>query len=473
MVTGVDVLSAFASALQIVGMIYSIGNRILDKPKDTESVRLLAVQARGYITQLKQCENTFTGDAKEACKELDTQLLGLIGEIDRLSRKKGFDKVKTLLKLWKPEFREKFSDALEKFKFCICIESQRSKGEMDDKLRDMTEKMKELHIVCKTLETLPGMEGGVAQVEEMLHQLLREISTLTSSIEKVQSVLTQLESESEGKARLEEVVCAEGEITREALRQTATSVVEAVERVHERQMLNDSLIELGTEILPRSSNLVWYDECKPNRSFKVWSLDETPKESTPDIPQANWGGIELRSIRLKNTYNELHEKRYIADDVVEDVREKKRQRLSDVSPYVSLGRRGDDIEEMREFVPSSFEEQLRNALPREVLPEALRVVRSLSQEYRYLLLDQIFQQKAYTLPKLHILEELERAMLAINAGKLEARLGFFTQYTVDQVDFPYQLLLDITRYVLVILESDCAYLFVFSDGIRVSVFAHL
>jgi hypothetical protein len=50
-------------------------------------------------------------------------------------------------------------------------------------------------------------------------------------------------------------------------------------------------------------------------------------------------------------------------------------------------------------------------------------------------------------------------MLAINAGKLEARLGFFTQYTVNQVDFPYQLLLDITRYVLVILESDCGNLF--------------
>lgn len=446
MVGGLDVLGAFGSALQIVESICSLGNRILDKRKDTQSVRLLAVQARSYIIHLKRCENIFTGDTKEACKELDTQLLALIGEIDGLSGMERLDKAKTLFKLWKPEFREKFADALEKFKFRMCIESQRSKGEMDDKLREMTDTMKELCIASKALQTLPGMEDGVAKVEERLQQLAREISSLTSCIAKVQSVLTQLQSASVGNARLEEVIRTEGEITRETLRQSVTSVVESVEKVHERQMLNDSLIKLGTEILPRSSNLVWYDECKTDQSFKVWSLDKTPNESISNRPQANLGGIDLRSIPLKNTYNELHAKRHIADDVEEDVREKKRQRLSDVSPYVCLGRRGDCIEEMREFVPSSFEEQFRNELPREAQLEALRVARSLSQEYRYLLLDQILQQKAHTLPKIHLLEELERAMLALSAGKLEARLGFFTQHTVGQVDFPYQLLLDITRY---------------------------
>ena len=446
MVAGLDVLGATASALQIVGMICSLGNRILDKPKDTKSVRSIAVDAKSYIRHLEHWSLTITGDAKEACEDLHQQLHSLVDEVHGHKGKKALEKAKTCLKLYKPEFREKFADALDKFKFRMCVESRRSVADMEDKLTGMTKSMEELRITSKTLETLPGMEEGVAKVEERMKELSKAISDLTSAVANVQSALHRLEATSVGKAQVEEMIRTDGDVTRESIRRFARSVSETVEKVHERQMLNESIIKITSEILPRSSNLVWYDGSTSNPTFKIWSLDEPRDESKGSAPQANFAGLELSSISLETTYDELHEKRYIADDLEEDVREKKQRRVSDVSPYVNLVRRRDSLEELREFVPPRFEEQFRNELPREAQLEALRVARSLSQEYRYVVLDQILQQKAHTLPKLHQLEDMERAMLAIHSNKLEARLEFVIQNVVNEVDFPYRLCVAVEEY---------------------------
>jgi hypothetical protein len=446
MVTGLDVLGATASALQIIGMICSLGNRILDKPKDTKSIRLIAADAKSYISHLDQWKSIHTGDAKEACEELRQQLVAVIDEIDGLKGRKALTKAKTCLKLYKPEFRETFADALEKFMFRMCLESRRSVGDVDDKLGEMTERMKELRIASKALETIPGMEQGVEKVEETIQALSKDIAALTTAITRVQSSLSQLESRSVGRDQLDDAVRADGDVTRERIQKSTTMIVGAIEKLNEQQMTNESLIKIGTEILPKSSDLVWYDENASHRTFKIYSLDEPPDEAARSVPQANLNGLDLSSVRLETTYDELLAKRHVADDIEEDVREKKRRRKGDVSAYVSLARRGNRLDELREFVPSRVEEQFRNELSREAQLEALRVARSLGQEYRYIVLDQILQQKAYTLPKIHLLEDMERAMLTLHSNKMEATLGFLFDHDVDGRLFPYDLQLEITSY---------------------------
>ena len=152
-----------------------------------------------------------------------------------------------------------------------------------------------------------------------------------------------------GRHELNDTIRADGEITRETIQQSTTTIVGAIERVHEHQMLNESLIKIGTEILPKSNDLVWYDDAAARRTFKVWSLDEPRNETPCSIPQANLSGLELSSIPLETTYDELHAKRHVADDIEEDIREKKGRGTHEISGYVSLVRRGNRLDELREF----------------------------------------------------------------------------------------------------------------------------
>ena len=97
---------------------------------------------------------------------------------------------------------------------------------MDDKLMGMTKSMEELRITSKTLETLPGMEQGVAKVEEKMKELSKAISTLTSAVTKVQSALQRLGATSIAKAQVEEIIRTDGEATRETIRRFTGTVSE-------------------------------------------------------------------------------------------------------------------------------------------------------------------------------------------------------------------------------------------------------
>lgn len=75
-------------------------------------------------------------------------------------------------------------------------------------------------------------------------------------------------------------------------------------------------------------------------------------------------------------------------------------------------------------MPPTIVERFGKDIPQDVLKEALAVTRRLGQEYRYYLLDRILKQKSCTLPKLEVMEDLERGILAIHAEKLNVELGF-------------------------------------------------
>ena len=135
----------------------------------------------------------------------------------------------------------------------------------------------------------------------------------------------------------------------------------------------------------------------------------------------------------------------MADEIDDDLRYKKRRRTFEISPYVGLAKRGNVLEELREYVPPKMRERFDRLSPERQI-EALRIARTLSQEYRYLVLDRILDN-VDTISDLSLVEDMERAMLAVNAEKLKVSLGFALEQTVENVDFVYKLQVDITRYV--------------------------
>jgi hypothetical protein len=96
----------------------------------------------------------------------------------------------------------------------------------------------------------------------------------------------------------------------------------------------------------------------------------------------------------------------------------------------------------RDLLKKEFAEQV----PLDSQKQALAVVNSLTQEYRYLFVDRIVRQKLLTLPKLYLMEDMERAMLALHAEKLRARLQVIVPYKApDKKVLPYDPEIEITR----------------------------
>src|SRR5579871_6058842 len=182
MVTGFEVVGATGVALGCIGMIHSLGMRILDKPKDTKAIRQLSTDAQSYITQLRQWETTMTGDSRQACIELRQSLEAISNEIDNIKGERRLARMMTCLKFYKPEFREKFADALQKFMF-------RMHGGMEVKVSEMTASMRNLRIASEALQAESGMEQHVAGIREKLAALSQDIKTWTTAASLLHSEL--------------------------------------------------------------------------------------------------------------------------------------------------------------------------------------------------------------------------------------------------------------------------------------------
>jgi len=82
------------------------------------------------------------------------------------------------------------------------------------------------------------------------------------------------------------------------------------------------------------------------------------------------------------------------------------------------------VDEVREYIPVPILDLFYNTLPPKIRAEVTRMVQSLSQEYRYLLLERIVKESSHALSNLSFVEETERAMLAMQADKLLPALDF-------------------------------------------------
>jgi len=442
---GLDVLGATASALQIVGLICSLGNRILDKPKDTKAIQNICADSKRYVEQLKKWEGEFTGDTKRACTELRQQLQTIIDDIHGQKARRVFVKVATSLRLYEPEFSKKFSKALEEFKFRMCVESKRTRDTMSEKLDGMTKAVEELRMTTKSLEKLPGVGHTVAKLDSEIVKLSDEIQTVAEGIAKVESNLQKLEMGKVLIPQIEKVIASDGEATRDLLRESTETVVQRLDNVQSKLGLSESAIRIRAEILPKKAGVRWYDEAGANRKERLWSLDR-PIDDAGDSPQAHLNGIDLSAERIDSTYDEVLSTPHIADEVEENVREEKLNRMTSISPFVALAKRGAFLEQLHEYVPSSILQRLKEQVPHHTQAEVMQVVQTLAQEYRYTLLDRILRESAFTLPKLHLVEDLERAMLAVQTERLEISLHTILPCTYDGVTFPFIVRIDMTRY---------------------------
>jgi hypothetical protein len=137
----------------------------------------------------------------------------------------------------------------------------------------------------------------------------------------------------------------------------------------------------------------------------------------------------------------------------------KRRRPKEVTPYVSLANKDQRLHILREFMPPAIAEKLAKEIPKDVLKEALSMTRRLGQEYRYHLFCRMVENKCSSLPRLALLEELERGMLAVHAEKLNVQFGFLILITGcsverDVIDYSFEASIQVSRYVYVQSSSE-------------------
>lgn len=422
MTTGLDVFAGMATALQIVGMIYALGRCILDKSKDINALRTICADGRKYIADLEVWETAMGGGGRDACRNLRKQLEEIIGEIDALKGRGPLVIATTCLKLYKPDFREKFSNALEEFKFHMCLESKRLADKMDEKLRGMAKSMEEFRIAFKSLGMIPNIEDGMAKVYERIERLTEEMQEL---IKDVRLALNGLENADSLVPQFERIISTDGGDTREIIMQTKQTIVAHLIRVEEHLTSTNCITRIKAEIVPES-NVDWYDDSNgPKIKCRLWSFDQS-SEKEQSTPDAVYAGLELSAVPINRSYDDVLERPAFAEDVDNEIRERKSRRVSDRSRYVGLARRGKFLYRLDEYSPIWLRDWEEEASP-EIRTEAVRIEQALGQEYRYFVRELIQSRKDFGLPELRQLAEMERAMLIVYTGKFLASFIFLIE----------------------------------------------
>ena len=422
-----------AAALQIAGQLYSFVNLILEKWEDKKALRVHCKDADRYIGYLKQWETTMTTDVAQACHDVRSKLELLVTEIKNLQTRRWFVKAVTCLKLYDPKFRQEVAHSLIEFLFRMSVYTQESVQGMDKKLDDMTKRMEKLQIAGEALKDVPDVEAHRIGLQNVMDGLSNDIQQLTTEIAGIRKELRILDLRV---PQIQKAIIDDGQLTRERIKESTREIIQH----------RDSMTRLEAEILP----IEWYDELDPSkkRKFRIWLLDNPLEDSDFTGPDAQYNGLELSAVRLNDSYDDIMSKPHIADDVDCNIREKKRCRVDDVSPYIALAKRGNNVEELREYVPPAMR-KLLSELPIEVRKQLLKDARTHSQESWYDYLNRAIKRNASTLQDLHILKDMERAILALHAEKLEVTLGIFMRHKVNDIEALYQVEINIKRYVFI------------------------
>ena len=146
-----SILGAAAASLQIVEFISKLGLRILEKRKDSKSLKEIVRDIKKYIVYIEKWEGEMEGEAKVACQELRRMLKEVMEEIEgRGAAKKTFSAV--ALRFHAPEYQAKLNNAFQEFQFRMCIEGRKQSTDADKSLAELTVKLNELHITTKRLK---------------------------------------------------------------------------------------------------------------------------------------------------------------------------------------------------------------------------------------------------------------------------------------------------------------------------------
>jgi hypothetical protein len=411
---------------------------MLDKPNDTKALALLKADAQNLSLQLKINELKVKDGGLDACRYLRMQLDTIVGDIGNLKGRSVYVKAATALKLYKPEFREKFEHVMNEFQVKMWLETRKSADGIDEKLKTMTNMMEELKVAADS-ENTPERESTFAKLPEMMAKLSEEIKSQSKTAEQLrQAMAEQPRGLTDVISHLESSIRIDGDTTREKIDESTVTIVD---HINEHVNFNDSLMRIKSELLPIPSSFSWNEKTEHGSNYRLWNLDNIA--SSPQAqPSAHYEGIDLLANRLETIEN-VYGKRHIADDVDQHIQERKRQRVNHVSAYVGLAKRGHYFEELREYIPPDMQEFF-NRLPSDVRRELIRCSQRFGQESRYAFYDQIYQQKAITIPKIHLLQDMERAMLACNTEHLHVKLGFFVPHIIDSRTYLYKLQVNLT-----------------------------
>jgi hypothetical protein len=264
----------------------------------------------------------------------------------------------------------------------------------------------------KHIALTPGAETAIAPIESRIRDLEKSMVKINSAQTQIQMTMDSFVPDIVG--RIVENVRNDGDETRTFIR--------------EQMGNNDSVCRISAEISHDSDAITWYDtenteDSKP--PFKVWCLDD-PEQNQPS---AEFNGVAVSASRNSDSLDTIFTKRYAADEFDKTLSRAKDQRTKDVSPYVGLVKRDGYLQLLNEFVPPPLAQRLveKHPLP---LQKILKIVKGLEQEYRYILLDRILRNEIYELPRLSMFEELERAMMANVAEKLEVTFNFFVDHII-------------------------------------------
>ena len=177
--------------------------------------------------------------------------------------------------------------------------------------------------------------------------------------------------------------------------------------------MNDSTTRINAKPLSDREPITWYGE-GVEAPFMLWSLDGSLEENRESVkPTAQFNGLELSMTRSENTIDDIFGKRHAADEFDNNVSQIKTGCTKDVTPYVFLTKKGRRLHIFREFMPIAIAEKFAREVPKALLKEALSMSRRLGQEYRYHLFCRSIKNQCSTLPKLALLEELERGICQV------------------------------------------------------------
>jgi hypothetical protein len=146
--SGIEILGAFAAGSQIANSVWSICCKMLDKANDAKSLALLKADAQNLSLQLKIHELKLKDRALDACRYLRMELDRIVADVGKLNGRSVYVKAATALKLYKLDFREKFEHVMNEFQVKMWLETRKSADEIDEKLRTMTTMMEELKVAA-------------------------------------------------------------------------------------------------------------------------------------------------------------------------------------------------------------------------------------------------------------------------------------------------------------------------------------
>jgi hypothetical protein len=433
--------------LQITQQLVQLGQKILAIPADRKAARAIREETKGYIALLLECQNKLSGSPKEACKVLQGTLQEVIDGIDEITnpKRKRLTTAVTGFRIQSPRFREKIAKAMEEFKLKMTVESQRQSAEL---LESMTKQMDELNITKTHLQLLqvPGMDAAIAEIDLKMRRINSTIEKVTADQNQIQQTLNMVPSlvaeiaeriKAENRAAMRDLV-SEG-------KSCHTLNADLVSQLSRDNPSNDSLCRISAEMVRDPESITWYDSAngaESTRPFKVWCLDD-PNFNTP---AAEFCGTAVSSTSSKDPVDIIYTKRYVADDFDQNLSLRKRKRVEDPSPYVSLSKRQGHFQILQEFIPTNLAQILVESVPNPVLRKLLSAIRALRQEYAYVLLDRIIKNKIYDLPEVHKFEEMERGMIALQAEKMKATFHFVLTYrTCDMVTVDDRMALGVSR----------------------------